>query len=92
MPECYAPPVWTPWRPPVAKGPDFRRLVRAARLAHEADNSADRIVEKIVADLSDRRGLRHAWEAIDPDIQEDIRARWAAIIQRELRRPEVKHG
>jgi len=39
-----------------------------------------KIVEKIVCDLTDRRGLRQAWEGIDEEIQEEIRQAWANII------------
>lgn len=37
---------------------------------------AAEIVEAIIEDLTDRKGLRHAWEMIDDDIQEEIRAAW----------------
>lgn len=37
-------------------------------------------VRKIVADLSDRRGLRQEWEQIDRDIQKEIRSMWEQII------------
>lgn len=42
------------------------------------------IVEAIVADLSDRRGLRHEWQAIDDDIREEIKATWIGIVGRHL--------
>jgi len=41
--------------------------------------TAVRIVDALIADLKDRRGLRQEWEAIDPDIQQEIRDRWIAI-------------
>lgn len=37
-------------------------------------------VAEIVADMTDRRGLRQAWESIDEDIREEIAAKWAAIV------------
>lgn len=37
-------------------------------------------VDDIVADLTDRRGLRQEWEEIDPEIQEDIKQAWMEII------------
>lgn len=37
---------------------------------------ASRIVELIVEDLTDRKGLRQAWEGIDEDITEEIKAAW----------------
>lgn len=41
-----------------------------------------RIAGAIIADLNGRRGLRHEWERIDDDIQEEIRETWAGIIER----------
>ena len=38
------------------------------------------IVDKIIKDLSDRRGLRHEWEKIDEDIQQEIRDEWRNIV------------
>jgi len=40
-------------------------------------------VEKIIWDLSDRRGLRHEWEQIDEDLQAEISEEWAGIIAEE---------
>ena len=41
---------------------------------------ADKIVDAILYDLTDRRGLRQAWEQIDNDIQEEIKKEWVKII------------
>ena len=42
---------------------------------------ASKAVERIIDnDLTDRRGLKHEWRQIDPDIQEEIRQTWADII------------
>ena len=41
-------------------------------------------VDKIVRDLSDRRGLRQEWEQIDEDIQQKIRDVWTDIIRTEM--------
>lgn len=41
-------------------------------------------VELIVEDLSDRKGLRQAYENIDADIQEEIKETWTAIIEKEI--------
>ena len=38
-------------------------------------------VNKILEDLTDRRGLRQAWEAIDDSIRTEIRAEWEQIIR-----------
>lgn len=37
-------------------------------------------VDKIIADLTDRRGLRQSWESIDGGIQAEIKHKWASII------------
>lgn len=38
-------------------------------------------VDQLIADLTDRRGLRQEWEDIDEDIQAEIRETWRAIIE-----------
>ncbi len=40
------------------------------------EERANALVERIVADLTDRKGLRHAWDMIDEDIQEEIVEGW----------------
>lgn len=39
-------------------------------------------VYEILADFTDRRGLRQEWENIDPDIQEEIVQDWINIASR----------
>lgn len=41
---------------------------------------ATAIVEDIVADLQDRRGLRSAWDGIDNEIQEEIMNAWTSLV------------
>jgi hypothetical protein len=43
------------------------------------------IVDRIIEDLSDRRGLRQEWDMIDPEIQQNIRAAWTSIVREEVR-------
>lgn len=45
---------------------------------------AKRILAGILADLTDRRGLRHEWYGIDDEIQDEIVQAWESIINREL--------
>ena len=45
------------------------------------DKKIKEIVEKIVFDISDRRGLKNEWYAIDEDIQEEIKECWFNIIK-----------
>lgn len=47
-------------------------------------SKATDIVDAILADMTDRRGLRHQWDQIDRDIQQEIRDTWAEIVQAEL--------
>jgi hypothetical protein len=47
--------------------------------------AARKIVEDIEADISDRRGLKSEWRAIDPGIQEEIREEWAALAEKRIR-------
>lgn len=43
------------------------------------ENCAAKIVHEIVADLSDRRGLRQEWEQIDSTIRREIVEVWTKI-------------
>lgn len=40
----------------------------------------DPIVDRIIKDLKDRKGLRQAWDAIDPDLKDEIKDEWRSII------------
>ena len=51
-------------------------------------DKAERIVQAIERDFTDRRGLRQAWEQIDDDIQAEIRATWTALVRKELAKDE----
>lgn len=48
------------------------------------DNVKERIFDRIAADISDRRGLKQEWAAIDPEIMEEIRAEWFKIFDEEI--------
>lgn len=43
---------------------------------------AVKIVETIVRDLNDRRGLKTEWRAVSPEIQAEIKATWVAIVEK----------
>jgi hypothetical protein len=45
---------------------------------------AERIVENILDDLTDRRGLKHEWYQIDEDIRAEIIEKWQAIVRAAL--------
>jgi len=51
-------------------------------------------VDEIIADLSDRRGLKWEWSKIDEDVREEIRAAWIEIVKRHTSReiPFKLHG
>ena len=57
----------------------------AAPIAHGIDEAVARAVDSIVADISDRRGLKREWHAIDEDVQTEIRAQWFGIIKLAMR-------
>jgi uncharacterized sporulation protein YeaH/YhbH (DUF444 family) len=42
------------------------------------------IVNDILRDLGDRRGLRHEWEQIDGDLQEEIAVKWESIVAKRV--------
>lgn len=41
----------------------------------------------IIKDLSDRRGLRQAWESIDADIRRDITKEWVNLVEEAFATP-----
>lgn len=45
-----------------------------------AQELAAEIVDKIVDDLTSRKGLRHQWDIIDDEIQAEIGQRWREIV------------
>lgn len=47
----------------------------------QSGSVADYAVKQIIDDLTNRRGLGHEWDAIDDDIQAEIKARWTEIIE-----------
>jgi hypothetical protein len=55
-------------------------------------DSAREIAQAIEDDLTDRKGLRQAWEAIDDDIREEILATWREKITTILTRAERTDG
>ncbi len=44
-------------------------------------STVNKVVKAIIADLTDRRGLRQAWEEIDGDVRAEIRAAWRKIVK-----------
>jgi len=49
-----------------------------------ARSRAEHIVNLIVHDFTDRRGLRQEWEQIDDDIQQEIRQTWTKLVEGNL--------
>lgn len=49
------------------------------------------IVERIIGDLTGRKGLRHVWEEIDEDIREGIQQSWYEATL-DLVRPALDKG
>lgn len=50
------------------------------------------VVDAVVKDLTDRRGLRQEWEQIDEEIQQEIREAWAGIVESEIQRARAAQG
>lgn len=44
----------------------------------------NKIVEKIIDDMSDRRGLRQEWESIDDDVKREMEETWKTIVRKVL--------
>ena len=42
---------------------------------------ADRAVDRIIKEMSDRKGIGDEWEHIDEEIQQEIKEAWADIIR-----------
>lgn len=57
----------------------------AATKSETTKARAKRAVKALIADLSDRRGLRQEWEQIDDDIRKEIRATWEGIFEQAMR-------
>ena len=53
---------------------------------HVEPDKAQKIVQLIEDDLTDRRGLRQEFDAVDRDTQDEIRDTWAEIIRKELQK------
>lgn len=49
------------------------------------EDKAKRIVNKLVTDLGDRKGLKQQWDMIEPSVEADICAEWRAIVSRGIR-------
>lgn len=52
-------------------------------LKKPANDRNKRILFDLVADFTDRRGLRQEWEQIDEDVQEEIFRTWLRIIKKQ---------
>jgi hypothetical protein len=64
----------------------FMRLLEqyaAENRAWISRGNAARIVEELICDLHSRHGLGDEWEAIDGEMQDEIRARWVEIVEGE---------
>lgn len=43
-------------------------------------HTAKKIVEALITDLTDRRGLSDAWDSIDQETQEEIMTKWSNLV------------
>ena len=51
------------------------------------DKTAEMVVDAIVTDFTDRRGLRQEWEQIDEEIQNEIKGEWMRLVREILGSP-----
>ena len=54
----------------------------------EPVNKARTIVFKLIDDITDRRGLKKEFNALDSDIQEELIGTWEKLVSEELRAEE----
>lgn len=50
------------------------------------EEEAEAAVEAIIEDIRGRSGIKHEWNGIDADIQDEIRKVWGRIILSHMRR------
>lgn len=50
---------------------------------------ASRVVDAILEDLTDRRGLKHEWSKIDADVRAEIKKTWTGIVSKFLPPPSA---
>lgn len=55
----------------------------------ENNDIATKIVDKIVNDLGDRRGLSNEWDCIDKDVRKEIIQTWTKIVEDNLNQPQT---
>lgn len=60
----------------------FRKLREKA--IPKPKETAEKIVDKIILDFTDRGGLRQAWEGVDEGIQKEIRQAWYYIVLEQI--------
>lgn len=67
-------------------GPILYYMVKNHQFEHKLNNKkiASVIVENIISDISDRRGLKREWGNIDKDIKLEIKETWTKMIHKEL--------
>ena len=54
--------------------------LRIARDIYRPTNQHDLAIHAILADLTDRRGLKQEWYQIDPDTRKEITQTWRLIL------------
>lgn len=49
-----------------------------------SEETIKNIIDEIIEDIQDRKGLDNEWENIDKNIQEEIKEEWFKIINKKL--------
>lgn len=50
----------------------------------DMDQAIRGAIQAIIEDISDRRGLKHEWRQIDPDIRDEIMQEWRQLIENHI--------
>jgi len=45
----------------------------------ELESKAEQVVDAVIKDFTDRRGLRQGWDQIDRETRKEIRAEWVRL-------------
>lgn len=62
---------------------DYAKLL-ARTFSLDLTDAADRIVARLLADATDRRGWRQEWDQFDEEVQRAIVAKWRTVAREEI--------
>ena len=59
--------------------PNLEKIWRLEHMDEVFKHAAEEIVESIVKDIRNRKGLKNEWDSIDKDLQQEICEEWQSI-------------